>query len=358
MTAGEVRKRISQYYQGSKTNAIRIVLPVGSYVPRFEVVNQTVRASANADRIDGEKSLKAPNATDDQPFLKSSQSADDRRFKTRGALWIVLPQAIGFALTAILLFFALKGRVIAKSNQRTEPQTAFATFWRPFVTSRADTMAVFAEVTRRPGYDGLGAMLHQSGASFGEVASPGASGVGEVMGMHKLDEDFKALHLKIQPKRGSFFTFDDAEGENLIFLGSPLTNLPLQELPTTDFVFRVVKSDSGKSRLAIVNDHPMPGEPRQFLSTPEMLPTESDYAIVALIPGISSAKHILLLAGMTTFGTEAAAEFVSREESLRSLLPHLRISKDGNIQPFEALIKVTIKDEVPIKEQIVAVHHR
>jgi hypothetical protein len=344
VTAGEVRKRLSQCYEGSKASTIRIIIPVGSYVPRFEVLKESI---AITDTREHERLLRALSST--REWLKP--------IKRRGALRRTLPQTAEVALIAILLSFAFKKQVIAKSNQMIAPQTAFATFWRPFVNSQADTLAVFAEVPYRSGHAGSGTTLNQSGAISGEIASPVVSGVGEVMGMHALDEDFKALRLKLQPKRESFFTFDVAAGENLIFLGSPLTNQPLQEFPTTDFVFRAINSDSGKSTLGIVNDHPMPGERTQFLSTPETLPLESDYAIIALIPSMGSSKHILLLAGITTFGTEAAAEFVSREESLRGLLPRLRISKDGNIQPFEVLIKVTIKDEVPIREQIVAVHH-
>jgi hypothetical protein len=202
----------------------------------------------------------------------------------------------------------------------------------------------------------LGGTVTSNGSTLETVAAPAISGVGEVMGMHALDEDFKALHLIIHAKRGSFFTFDEADGENLIFLGSSRTDQLIHELPTTTFDFQTVKSSSGKRVLAIVNKHPLPGEPLQFFSTPASLSMESDYALIALMPGVSPAKHVLLLAGITTFGTEGAVNFVSREESLKTLLPFLRFSNTGEIQPFEALIKVTIKDEVPMQEQIVAVH--
>lgn len=343
VTAGEVRKRLSQCYQGAKADDIRIVLPVGSYVPRFEVVNET---STSIGIGEDRRKLKVPN--------RRGEWAG--RIERMSVFWITPPQAIGLALIAILLSFAFKKQVIAKSNQVNEPPTAFATFWRPFVKSQADTIAVFSEMPR-PGDGDLSPKLHQSTDSAGEIPSPGVFGVGEVMGMHALDEDFKDLHLRIQPRRESSFRFDVADDENLIFLGSPLTDQPLQNFPTTDFVFRVVKSDSGKSTLAIVNNHAMAGELRQFLSTRGPFPIEIDYAIIALIPSMGSTKQILLLAGLTTFGTEAAADYVSREESLRSLLPRLKISTDGTIEPFEALIKVTIKDEVPIQAQIVAVHH-
>ena len=76
----------------------------------------------------------------------------------------------------------------------------------------------------------------------GEVASPGVSGVGEVMGMHALDEDFKTLHLNIGRSEDLPLTSTTPKARILIFLGSPASNQTLNELQTTDdFVFRTIR---------------------------------------------------------------------------------------------------------------------
>jgi len=66
---------------------------------------------------------------------------------------------------------------------------------------------------------------------------------------------------------------------------------------------------------AIANLHPAAGEQALYsVSTayPEIHRKQSftDYAIVALRPGLSGHHSILILAGITEFGTQGAAEFV------------------------------------------------
>ena len=357
VTAGDVRKRLSQHYQESPVNTLRIVLPVGTYVPKFEVLNVEPRIFVkNHDPLHDETLRSDLDGAGGEHALAPSQRPYSLSFTTRQMLWKRILRLFGFAMVAALLFFVLKDQGLAKSQVSAVPQSAFATFWGPFQRSRADTIAVFAEDQRRLDNSGFEARSRLHGATSRDLALTDISGVGEVMGMHVLDQDFSALHLTMHVKRSSLFSFDDADGDNLIFLGSPLANQAFQTIPTTGFLFRIVRSDSGKLALAIVNNHPGPGEPEEFLSTRKAVPNASDYAVIALLPRTASAKHILLLAGITTLGTEAAADFVSSEHTLESLLPKLRISKDGSIEPFEALIKVSIRNEVPIQEELIAVH--
>jgi hypothetical protein len=199
--------------------------------------------------------------------------------------------------------------------------------------------------------------VYPIGFSTGAMASPGISGVGEVMGVHALDGVFTSLHRNLRAKRSNFFTFDDAIHENVIFLGSPLANQPLRLLQNShDFVFQLVSDPSGHRALAIVNNRQGPNEPKEFLSTPETLPIKQDYAVIALLPGMLPGNRVLVLAGITTFGTQAAAEFVSRDSSLKSLLSHLKERRDGELEPFEAVISVKMDEEVPVEEKLVAVH--
>ena len=77
----------------------------------------------------------------------------------------------------------------------------------------------------------------------------------------------------------------------------------------------------------MVNVHPQSGEPGIFLGSTPTQPTSEDYAVIALVPGIDPARSVLILAGTTTFGTQAAAEYVCRQDSLAELLRRLGVSK-------------------------------
>src|ERR1041385_9213826 len=103
-----------------------------------------------------------------------------------------------------------------------------------------------------------------------------------------------------------------------------------------------------KGDLAIVNVHPREGETRAFLASPSGTPITEDYAVVALMPGLNPTRSLMVLAGTTTFGTQAAVEFVCRTASVEGLLSQLSASTPGDLKPFEAVVKVKIALGVPV----------
>jgi hypothetical protein len=180
------------------------------------------------------------------------------------------------------------------------------------------------------------------------------TGVGEVLAIHELDGVFGLLNHRIRVKRGSLFSLDDAQNNDLIFVGSPAENLSLRELPSTrEFVFQRPTSGERKGDLAIANVHPQPGEQRLFFGSPNR-PLTEDYAVIGLLKGLNPSRSVLILAGTTTIGTEAAAEFVSRESTLEQLLLRLSVNGSGQLTPFEAIIHVKVTRGVPVESEIVA----
>jgi hypothetical protein len=110
--------------------------------------------------------------------------------------------------------------------------------------------------------------------------------------------------------------------------------------------------------VAVINVHPATGEARVFMASPSSQSVNEDYAIVGLKPGLDPAHSMLILAGTTTVGTQAAAEYVCREDSLTELLQRLGVAKAGEIQPFEALLRVKVTHGVPVMIDLVAVRKR
>src|SRR5262249_19050522 len=154
-------------------------------------------------------------------------------------------------------------------------------------------------------------------------------------------------------------SLDDAQNNDLIFVGSPSENLTLTDLPgTKEFIFQRLDSGPRKGDLAVANVHPLPGEAKFFLATPANQATVEDYAIVSLLPGLDPSRSVLILAGNSTFGTQAAVEYVCREDSINELLKRLNVSKPGDLKPFEALLRVKIAHGVPVMEELVSVRKR
>jgi hypothetical protein len=160
-------------------------------------------------------------------------------------------------------------------------------------------------------------------------------------------------------KRGSLVSLDDAKNNDLIFVGSPAENLVLLDIPgSQEFVFQRIASGPRNGDLGVLNAHPQPGEPQIFLGSPANKPTTEDYAVIALVPGIDPARSVLILAGTTTFGTEAAAEYVCREDSLEELLRRLGVSRAADLKPFEALLHVKVTHGVPVMTDLVSIRKR
>jgi hypothetical protein len=176
-----------------------------------------------------------------------------------------------------------------------------------------------------------------------------------VLAVHELDQVFELLHRQIRVKRGSLFSLDDVKNNDLIFLGSPSENLTLTEIPNTrEFVFQRVTSGPRKGDLGIANVHPNAGEAPIFLATPSGAPLTEDYAVVALMPGLDPARSVMVFAGTTTFGTQGAVEYVCRRNSLKELLSQLSAS-NGQLEPFEALLRVKVIHGVPVEIKLLDV---
>jgi len=173
------------------------------------------------------------------------------------------------------------------------------------------------------------------------------TGVGEVLAVHQLDRVFVLLNRQLQVKRGSLFSLDDAKNHDLIFVGSPAENLTLLDIPgTREFVFQRIASGPRKGDLECSTCTRNQGGASVSGSLSSQ-PTTEDYAVIALVPGMDPARAVLILAGTTTFGTQAAAEYVCRQDSLAELLRRLGVSKASDLRPFEALLHVKVDARSP-----------
>ncbi len=151
------------------------------------------------------------------------------------------------------------------------------------------------------------------------------------------------------------FSLDDAKNNNLIFIGSPSENLTLLEIPgTQEFIFQRPTSGPRKGDQAVVNKHPQPGEAKEYFATPGNVPLTEDYAVIALVKGLNPGQALLILAGTTTIGTQAAVEYVCRQSSVEELLLRLPVSQTGQLKPFEAVIRVKVTRGVPVGTELVA----
>jgi hypothetical protein len=184
-----------------------------------------------------------------------------------------------------------------------------------------------------------------------------STGMGEAIGMFQLGQQFDRLQRKVIVRRGRSLSWHDTRKSNLVFVGAPPGNLSLEALPVQqEFVFRPMEAGSARAGdLAIANLRPNLGEQAYYLASPGQ-PLTEDYALIEMLTGISQGQTILLLAGITTLGTQAAVEFVCRNMSLVGILSRLNGGGSGKLGSFAAVLRVKINDGVPVESDIAAIH--
>lgn len=340
--AGRLRVKLAEYYAHEGIDdAIMVEIPKGSYALSFQL--RPSKAGA----------LPAPSAIAEVPSKKPEAPGLDRRWAMAVVILAVL-LASSFTLSAILL----SQRSSNQASGAPVVPAAYQLFWNRFVTGAQQPWVIFSNGSF-VGRPETGMRYFNPKSDTTSFILDHYTGVGEVLAIHQLDRVFYLFNRQLRVKRGALFSLDDAKNNDLIFVGSPSENLTLADMPgTQEFVFQRLDAGPRKGDLAVLNVHPEPGEPKLFLATPANHATVEDYAIVSLLPGLDPSRAILILAGNSTFGTQAAVEYVCREDSLKELLQRLKVSKPGDLKPFEALLHVKIAHGVPVATELISVRNR
>jgi hypothetical protein len=335
--AGRLRTKLSEYYSTEGSNDAAIVeLPKGSYAVAFHTRPQ----SASGNGVPEEHRRRWPEDLSTRRWVVTS---------------LVLAVLLSGSVAALAVLLLTRHTVPKPAPDVTQNVPApILTFWNGFVTGPDEPWVIFSNAAF-VGRPDTGMRYYVAARDRDAFILDHYTGVGEVLAVHNLDRVFRMLHRTLRVKRGSLFSLDDAKNNDLIFIGSPSENLTLLEIPSTqDFVFRSVTRGPREGNVEIINVHPEGEEPKEFLATPSNMPLTEDYAVVAYTRGINPDHSELILAGTTTLGTQAAAEFVTNENYLSVLLKRMGVDKPSELKPFESVIRVKVAKGVPVESQLVA----
>jgi hypothetical protein len=342
-----LRKKLDAYYAGQgAADALLIELPKGGYVPAFRM-----RAVAAQPAAAG-------------PVTPPSMVPERPRF-SRGLIG-----AIGLAVVAL-------GAVMATlAWPRRHHQMDPGALWEGFL--RGDRPTVLAlgaprffgnrtgllvrDVAAQPG----GPDQDQPSQRVREVLGPEAkavefyTGIGEAQGLAALSRLFTAEGRALRIARSRLVGWDDLKESNTIFLASQRYRTLVNDLAIpADFVFSFDADES------IINRRPAPGEQPRYtrdLSRQAAAAGRTiDYAIVTLWTGKLPGTRVMVLSGSSTWGTQAAAEFVSTAEHRVQLQGRLdacarKSGRDKHPLTFQVLLQVEVKDEQPVSVRYVT-HH-
>jgi len=177
--------------------------------------------------------------------------------------------------------------------------------------------------------------------------------MGEAIGLHYLTDFFRKAGRSILLKQSRTLSAEDLRKHNVILLGGVWVNEWSSKLTKSeDFVFT--------SKATIENRNPQSGEEREYIPQFDRRTGSLivDYAVITVKPNIADANQVMLLAGIYSQGTEAAAEYVTNKNYHDQLTQRLQQTKEPGRLPryFQALLKVGVENGIPTTISILALH--
>jgi hypothetical protein len=281
--ASEVRKRLGLYYAGEgRNNPVRIELPSGAYVPDFHFTRP--------------EAIVTPVLTSPPP----SPFSENRKSSARIVYFSVAVAALAVA-TLVLL-----------TRQTAQPRGVLDEFWEP-VFQQAQTPVVLSAAyvpvytPTRPPTEGS----PQKASDF-TLLNDQFVGGGDMLAIESLAAMLNKMHRQYQVRIGTEVSFSDLRSSPTILVGYSYTRWKDLSREMRYFI------DADRRPLMILDN----GKPTPW-AIPNLTPdkhTNEDYAIVSRVFQPDTRTLLVEIAGITQYGTTAAAELVTSRDLMRDAL--------------------------------------
>jgi hypothetical protein len=327
VSARELRRRLDEYFVGEgRDEPLLIEIPKGGYVPRF-----VPRSSADAP---------TPWAEAQAPPLHTPKAMISHAAGRWGRL------AIGFG-AGVLTCAAVISTVYLSRTAVTQPDhPLFSRIFKPgppplFVMADA-SLVLLQDIVKEPvslaGYltgDYIRRLQRPVGedrALLFDLAS-GRRSIGYAEGV--LGARLARMDPNLVLRVARDVTMADFRTTSLVVVGSKRSN-PWVELfePKLDFS---IEYDEQRGQPFVRNRAPRAGELPIYPSPGDISAVHGTYGIIAFLPNLTHTGSVLILAGATMAGTEAAGELVLSPVLLRKLTE--RLGREHPLPYFEVLIK-------------------
>jgi hypothetical protein len=311
-TAGEIRKRLAQYYQAPQhKDEIRIDLPSGSYVPRFHSPGEELAPAVG-------------------PPLPSR----------RVPFWTIAGIAILACVIAALVWTGYQA-----------PQAALERFWEPVLHSQNSVLLCTGTVQS----------LSRQMAQMRSAEVPGSPVPPSDTRRHVTLAEADALirfGSLLNLKDKSFrlrddisVTLDDLKNGPVILVGAMNNEWTSRLLAPLRFHFQ---SDTATNTVWIADRQHLY---RRDWSKDNAVPPEKiteDYAIISRFHNQITGQYVIISAGLYRFGTIAAAEFLTDPALLSELAA--AAPRGWENQNVQAVIATKVMDGNAGRPRIIATH--
>lgn len=294
--AREVRKRLSDYYGATSESGIRIEIPLGSYSPLIQAVTD-----------------QGPASTPEQP-KRDARRFDRRRFAGMLGGTVAL---VGAGCTYPLLHHRM---------------TPLEMLWQPVFKTRKPLLIFVPLFTDKA----TGLLTDRVGIGPSAILSTAASFLGK---------ENCPYHIRF----GADLTFSQLREQPSLLLGGFSSVWTLRMTRNLRFTL----SDLQDPKEQVVLDRqthqvwkPVNRQPNGF--------ADQDYGIVSRLFDEESGQIVLIAAGVTTFGTEGAANMLFDPVAVANLVA--KAPRNWATKNFQAVIRVSILGVTPSIPELVAAY--
>jgi len=307
--AGEVRKRLHMYYSGpGASDELRIELAAGGYVPDF---------------------IPAAVGHADQPVVIRERTA------SRGWPALILSAAV------VLLALALL------SWQRQRPANVLDRFWARALSTSSPVLLCISPVPVYGLHPDVETDKRKPSGPEDFIALPqNFVGGGDVLALGRMTSMFADMRHKYRVRLGNEVSFHDLRDSPSVLIGYSYTrwselNRGLRYLIDTS------------RRPPMITDN---GQPTQWALN-NLKPdrsTDEDYAIVSRLLHPDTSELLVVIAGITQYGSEAASELVTERDHLEAALRGL--AEGWEKKNLELVLHVRVISGAPGSATVVARH--
>ncbi len=296
--AAEVRKRLAQYYQNRADHVVQIDIPPGSYRAVFHW-----------------------KAVEPTPL-------ETRKLGLARSLWPWL---------ALALLATAASALVVRGLLSSQP-SALDQFWAPALVSPKPILIYSATTTIFHSPD-LTDTAHDLVAVRGQYMTTGDAYAGVALGSL-----FSGKGKLFQVRYGSDLTFGDLRYQPSILIGAFGNAWTLQLTNNLRFVFD--KHPTIRDRFT-----------NRIYTLPDMTPdgrTPEDYAIVSRVFDSNTGELLIAAAGITQYGSRAAAEFLTSSRLMATLAANA--PRDWRKKNLQVLLHTRVVDNTAGPPRIVTTY--
>jgi hypothetical protein len=340
ITAGEVRKRLMQYYYDSAHDGELIIeLPSGSYVPQFRIAEPEPLPELPSPAFEPGPQFIAP-----APTTIPHRTIPRRR-------WLFLAFLSGIALAGS---FAIGWKLRDfRDFQPPQPPTSIDRFWAPITSGATTATYCLGEPARNLDVGSINSFDAPAGGPDPEplyfrLHLSGHLALADVITLTRTAAALETRHKAFRVLPASEASFAQLREGPIVLIGGFDNIWTLRVTQKLRFGFE------SKDGVAIIVDRKSPQQ--TSWATAWDLPYQKlsrDYAIVARIHDNTTGQPVIVAAGISEEGTEAAGEILYNPVYLDSLIAKLPTNWEQ--MNMEAVIETQVIEGHPGPPSILAV---